>query len=266
MSKMRPHFNRLLNASKPRRVNVEGKVAIVTGASRGIGRAIAATLGQGGGRVVVNYQGREDAARETAQAVEHAGGQAIIVQADVSKAEDAARLVDASIEAFGRVDILVNNAGIARDGLLMRMKDEDWDAVINTNLRGAFYMIRQVSRHMMKQRAGSIVNVTSIVGEIGNAGQVNYSSAKAGMIGLTKATAKELASRHITVNAVAPGYIETEMTEVLGQDVVTQMLSGIPLGRSGKPEDVAHAVAFLTSDAARYITGQVLNIDGGMVM
>ncbi|WAH35475.1 3-oxoacyl-[acyl-carrier-protein] reductase [Alicyclobacillus dauci] len=244
----------------------EGKVSIVTGASRGIGRAIAVRLGADGGRVVVNYQGREEAARETAQLIEAAGGQAIVEQADVSDAKDAARLVEAALAAFGRIDVLVNNAGIARDGLILRMKDSDWDDVINTNLRGAFYMIRQASRPMMKQRQGTIVNITSVVGLIGNAGQVNYSSAKAGMIGLTKSAAKELASRNITVNAVAPGYIATDMTDVLGEVVTSQMLTGIPLGRAGQPEDVAGAVQFLASDGARYITGQVLNIDGGMVM
>ncbi|GMA61766.1 3-oxoacyl-[acyl-carrier-protein] reductase [Alicyclobacillus fastidiosus] len=245
---------------------MEGKVSIVTGASRGIGRAIATLLGANGGKVLVNYQGREDAAKETAQLIEAAGGQAIVERADVSVAEDAKRLVDVAVATFGRVDILVNNAGIARDGLLMRMKDEDWDDVLNTNLRGAFYMTRQVARPMMKQRDGRIINITSVSGIMGNAGQVNYSSAKAGMIGLTKASAKELAARNITVNAVAPGYISTEMTEVLGDDVTEHMLSAIPLGRPGTPEDVAAVVEFLASDAARYITGQVLNVDGGMVM
>ncbi|MFB5191533.1 3-oxoacyl-[acyl-carrier-protein] reductase [Alicyclobacillus fastidiosus] len=245
---------------------MEGKVSIVTGASRGIGRAIATLLGANGGRVVVNYQGREDAAKETAQLIEAAGGEAIVERADVSAAEDAKRLVDVAVAAFGRVDILVNNAGIARDGLLMRMKDEDWDDVLNTNLRGAFYMTRQVARPMMKQRDGRIINITSVSGIMGNAGQVNYSSAKAGMIGLTKASAKELAARNITVNAVAPGYITTEMTEVLGDDVTKHMLSAVPLGRPGTPEDVAAVVEFLASNAAQYITGQVLNVDGGMVM
>ncbi|MFD1677247.1 3-oxoacyl-[acyl-carrier-protein] reductase [Alicyclobacillus fodiniaquatilis] len=245
---------------------MDTRVSIVTGASRGIGRAIAVSLGANGGRVVVNYQGRQDAAQETARLVEEAGGQAIVEQADVSQAEDAARLVETALGAFGKIDVLVNNAGIARDGLLLRMKDADWNDVLNTNLRGAFYMIRQASRSMMKQRHGRIINITSVVGQIGNPGQVNYSSAKAGMIGLTKSVAKELAARNITVNAVAPGYISTDMTEALGDEATTQMLSSIPLGRPGTPTDVAEVVAFLASDAARYMTGQVLNVDGGMVM
>lgn len=244
----------------------EGRVSIVTGASRGIGRAIAIQMAKDGGRIVVNYQGREDAARETAAMVEAVGGQAIVEQGDVSSAADAERLVEKTLAAFGQIDVLVNNAGIARDGLLMRMKDDDWNLVLDTNLRGAFYMIRQVARPMMKRRSGSIINITSIVGEIGNAGQVNYASAKAGMIGLTKSVAKELAARNITVNAVAPGYIATEMTDVLDDALLAQMLAGIPLARAGQPEDVARAVHFFASDAARYITGQVLNIDGGMVM
>lgn len=245
---------------------MDTRVSIVTGASRGIGRAIAVSLGANGGRVVVNYQGRQDAAQETARLVEEAGGQAIVEQADVSQAEDAARLVETALGAFGKIDVLVNNAGIARDGLLLRMKDADWNDVLNTNLRGAFYMIRQASRSMMKQRHGRIINITSVVGQIGNPGQVNYASAKAGMIGLTKSVAKELAARNITVNAVAPGYISTDMTEALGDEATTQMLSSIPLGRPGTPTDVAEVVAFLASDAARYMTGQVLNVDGGMVM
>lgn len=245
---------------------VEGTVSIVTGASRGIGRAIAIQLGQHGGKVVVNFQGREDAARETARLVEEAGGQAIVEQADVGESSDAERLVESALAAFGRIDVLVNNAGITRDGLLLRMKDEDFDAVLTTNLKGAFYMIRQAARPMMKQRYGRIINITSVSGVTGNAGQVNYSSAKAGMIGLTKSAAKELAPRNIIVNAVAPGYIETDMTDALNPAVTQEMQNLVPLGRLGKPEDVSLVVEFLASSAARYMTGQVLHVDGGMVM
>jgi 3-oxoacyl-[acyl-carrier protein] reductase len=245
---------------------MKDRVAIVTGASRGIGRAIAIELGKDGGKVLVNYAGRAEDARETARLIHAAGGQAIVEQADVSRAEDAERLVESALAAFGRIDILVNNAGITRDGLLLRMKDEDWQAVLNTNLTGAFHMIRAVARPMMKQRFGRIINVSSVVGLIGNPGQANYVSAKAGLIGLTKSVARELASRNITVNAVAPGLIDTDMTASLPEDAVAKMLDGIPLGRIGSPADVAGAVAFLASDAASYITGQVLSVDGGMAM
>jgi 3-oxoacyl-[acyl-carrier protein] reductase len=245
---------------------VQGKVAIVTGASRGIGRAIAIELGRRGASLVVNYAGRLEDARETARLVEEAGGKAIVEQADVSVADDAARLVESALAAFGRLDILVNNAGITRDNLLLRMKDEEWDAVLNTNLKAAFYLTRAAARPMMKQRYGRIINVASVVALTGNPGQANYVSAKAGLIGLTKTSARELASRNITVNAVAPGYIETDMTAVLGDEVTAKMLEQIPLGALGKPEQVAKAVAFLASEDASYITGQVLNVDGGMVM
>ncbi|CAM3840506.1 3-oxoacyl-[acyl-carrier-protein] reductase [Alicyclobacillus pomorum] len=243
-----------------------GRVSIITGASRGIGRAIAVELGKGGGQVVVNYVGRVDDARETARLVEQAGGRAIVEQADVSLAEDADRLVESALAAFGRLDVVVNNAGITRDTLILRMKDEDWDAVMNTNLKGAFHLIRSAARPMMKQRRGRIINIASVVGIVGNAGQANYVSAKAGLIGLTKTAARELAGRGITVNAVAPGFIETDMTAELQSDVVAKMVEQIPLGHVGKPEDVAKAVDFLASDKAAYITGQVLNVDGGMVM
>jgi 3-oxoacyl-[acyl-carrier protein] reductase len=245
---------------------VTGRVSIITGASRGIGRAIAVELGKGGGQVVVNYVGRVDDARETARLVEQAGGRAIVEQADVSLAEDADRLVESALAAFGRLDVVVNNAGITRDTLILRMKDEDWDAVMNTNLKGAFHLIRSAARPMMKQRRGRIINIASVVGIVGNAGQANYVSAKAGLIGLTKTAARELAGRGITVNAVAPGFIETDMTAELQSDVVAKMVEQIPLGHVGKPEDVAKAVDFLASDKAAYITGQVLNVDGGMVM
>lgn len=245
---------------------VQGRVAIVSGASRGIGRAIAVELGRQKAQVVVNYVGRVDEARETAHLVEAAGGQAIVEQADVSVAQDAERLVESALAAFGRLDVVVNNAGITRDGLMLRMKDEDWDAVLNTNLKGAFYLTRAATRPMMKQRYGRIINISSVVALIGNAGQANYVAAKAGLIGLTKTAAREFASRNITVNAVAPGLIETDMTAELRGVAADKMIGQIPLGKAGTPQDVANAVAFLASDAAQYITGQVLNVDGGMVM
>ncbi|WP_067931472.1 3-oxoacyl-[acyl-carrier-protein] reductase [Alicyclobacillus kakegawensis] len=243
-----------------------GVVSIVTGASRGIGRAIAVALASNGGQVVINFAGREMDARETARLVQEAGGQALVEQGDVSQPEQADRLVESALAAFGRVDVLVNNAGITRDTLLMRMKEEDWQAVLNTNLTGAFHMLRAVARPMMKQRSGRIINVTSVVGMMGNAGQANYASAKAGLIGLTKSAARELAGRGITVNAVAPGLVETDMTAALPAQAKEHMLQQIPLGRIGRPEDVAAAVAFLASDAAAYITGQVIAVDGGMAM
>jgi 3-oxoacyl-[acyl-carrier protein] reductase len=241
-------------------------VSIVTGASRGIGRAIAVELGQNGGQVVVNYVGRQDDARETAQIIEDAGGRAIVEQADVSIVRDADRLVESALAAFGRLDVVVNNAGITRDNLILRMKEEDWDAVIDTNLKGAFHLVRAAARPMMKQRYGRIINIASVVALTGNAGQANYTSAKAGLIGLTKSIARELASRHITVNAVAPGYIKTDMTAELHGDLTAAMIEQIPLRQVGLPKDVAKAVKFLASEDASYITGQVLNVDGGMVM
>jgi 3-oxoacyl-[acyl-carrier protein] reductase len=243
-----------------------GPVALVTGGSRGIGRAIALRLAAQGCRVVVNYHSNGQAAEQVVQEIAAAGGEALAVQADVSLAEGARQLVDAAIGAYGTVDILVNNAGITRDGLLMRMSEEDWDAVLDTNLKGAFHCIKAVQRIMLRNRSGRIIQISSISGVRGNAGQANYAAAKAGLIGLTKAMARELASRNITVNAVAPGFIDTDMTRGLGTDLVQQAIGQIPLGRLGTPQDVASAVAFFASPEAAYITGQVLGVDGGMGM
>ena len=245
---------------------LDGNVAIITGASRGIGRSVAIELAKAGAKVVINYAGNHAAANEVAEAVKAVGGEALLVQADVANAEAVEQMVKKTMDAFGRIDILVNNAGITRDTLLMRMKEEDWDAVMNTNLKGIFNCTKSVSRIMMKQRNGRIINMTSVVGIMGNAGQANYAAAKAGVIGFTKSMAKELASRNITVNAVAPGFISTDMTAVLSEQVKNDLSSQIPLGRLGTPEDVAGTVLFLTSNAANYITGQTFNVDGGMVM
>ncbi|WP_088228467.1 3-oxoacyl-[acyl-carrier-protein] reductase [Desulfosporosinus sp. FKB] len=241
-------------------------VAIVTGGGRGIGRAIALELAAAGVKVVVNYAGRSEKAEETVSLIRQAGGESIAVQADVSQAAEVDRLVQTSLERFGKIDILVNNAGITRDGLMLRMKEADWDAVLATNLKGVFLCTKAVSRGMLKQRSGVIVNISSVVGLSGNAGQANYAAAKAGIIGLSKATAKEFASRGIRVNVVAPGYICTDMTETLPEGVQNEILQTIPLGRIGKPEDVAKVVRFLTSPESAYITGQVLCVDGGMEM
>ncbi|MDD6397004.1 MAG: 3-oxoacyl-[acyl-carrier-protein] reductase [Anaerovibrio sp.] len=245
---------------------LEGKVALVTGGSRGIGRAIALKLAGEGAAVAINYAGNAKAAEEVKASIEAAGGKAMVVQADVSSAEAVDAMVEAVVNELGGIDILVNNAGITRDGLLMRMKEADWDAVINTNLKGVFYCTKAVSKLMMKKRSGRIVNMASVVGLTGNAGQANYAAAKSGVIGFSKSMAKELASRGITVNMVAPGYIETDMTAVLSDKVREAMISTVPLARAGQAEDVAGAVLFLVSDMASYITGQVINVDGGMVM
>ncbi|MHC1717868.1 MAG: 3-oxoacyl-[acyl-carrier-protein] reductase [Acidaminococcaceae bacterium] len=247
-------------------MQIEGKIAFVTGASRGIGRAIALSLAEAGADVAVNYAGNAAAAEEVAAEIRKMGRRALILQGDVSQTEAAASMLDAVVAEFGRCDILVNNAGITRDGLLMRMKEEDWDAVLNTNLKGVFNCTKAALKYMMKQRSGKIVNIASVVGIMGNAGQANYAAAKAGCIGFTKSVAKEVASRGITVNAVAPGLIATDMTSVLPEKVIEDMASGIPLKRAGQPVDVAKAVLFLVSDDAAYITGQTLNVDGGMVM
>ena len=240
------------------------QVAIVTGASRGIGRAIALTLAESGANVVVNYASSSEAAQQVASEITDHGGSAIALQADVSKADQVDGLLNTAMEKWNRVDILVNNAGITRDTLLLRMKPEDWQAVIDLNLTGVFLCTRAISKVMLKQRAGRIINIASVAGQMGNPGQANYSAAKAGVIGFTKTVAKELASRGITVNAVAPGFIATDMTSSIKSE---DILKYIPLGRYGQPEEVAGMVRFLAADpAAAYITGQVFNVDGGMVM
>ena len=245
---------------------LEGKAAIVTGASRGIGRAIALELAGSGADVVVNYAGNEAAAREVVASIEAMGRKAIAVQGNVAVSADVEAMVSAALETFGKVDILVNNAGITRDNLLMRMKEEEFDEVIATNLKGVFNCIKAVTRPMMKQRSGRIVNISSVVGTLGNPGQANYVAAKAGVIGLTKSAARELASRSITVNCVAPGFIDTDMTEKLSPELKEAMLKQIPLGTLGSPEQVAKVVRFLASDESSYMTGQTVHVDGGMYM
>lgn len=243
-----------------------GKIAVVTGASRGIGRAIAIRLAGEGATVVINYNGSKEKAEEVKQEIEGAGVKAAVCQCNVADFDQCQAFIQKVIDEFGRIDILVNNAGITRDGLLMKMSEEDFDQVIETNLKGAFHTIRFASRQMLRQKSGRIINLSSVVGVTGNAGQANYAASKAGVIGLTKSAARELASRGITVNAIAPGFIETDMTSVLSEKVKEGAAAGIPLGAFGKPEDVAAAAAFLASDEAGYITGQVLHVDGGMVM
>lgn len=243
-----------------------GRVAIVTGSSRGIGRAIALELARQGCRVVVNYRTNAVAAAEVVDLIQGAGGEARAVQADVSLASDAQRMIDFALDAFGTVDILVNNAGITRDTLLLRMSEEDWDAVLNTILKGAFHCARSVVPTFLRKRSGRIINIGSVVGLLGNAGQANYAAAKAGLVGLTKALARELGSRNITINLVAPGFIQTDLTAHLSEELVGKVLAQIPVGRLGRPEDVAVAVAFLASERAAYITGQVLCVDGGLAM
>lgn len=247
-------------------MDFKGRTALVTGGSRGLGRAVCLELARGGANVAFCYAGNEAAARETVRDVEALGAKALSLRCDVSDAAQVDALVKAAVEAFGRIDILVNNAGITRDNLLMRMSEADFDAVISANLKGAFLCMKAVSRLMLKQRYGRIVNLSSVVALRGNAGQVNYAASKAGIVGMTKSLAKELASRGVTVNAVAPGFIETDMTAALPEDARAAAQGSIPMGRLGAPEDVAKAVGFLASDEAAYITGQVLAVDGGMSM
>ena len=247
-------------------MNFSEKTAVVTGGSRGLGRAICLELARGGANVMLCYAGNEAAANETVAACESLGAKAAAVRCDVSKEDEVKALMDAALKTFGRIEILVNNAGITRDGLLMMMKPEDFDAVIAANLRGAFLCMKAVARQMVKQRYGRIVNLSSVVGLRGNAGQVNYAASKAGVIGMTKSLAKELAGRNITVNAVAPGFIDTDMTAVLPEAAREALLKTIPMARLGQPEDVARAVAFFAADETAYVTGQVLCVDGGMAV
>jgi len=247
-------------------MTLAGKAALVTGASRGIGRAIALHLAECGADVAVNYAGSEAAAQEVVEQITALGRKAIKLQADVSRSAEAESLIKQTIEAFGKIDILVNNAGITRDNLIIRMKEEDFDEVIATNLKGVFNCAKAVTRDMMRQRSGRIINISSIAGAMGNAGQVNYASAKAGIIGLTKSLAKELATRNITVNCVAPGFIETDMTDKLPEPMRDQLFKEIPMARFGRPEDIAKAVRFLASEDASYMTGQTIHVDGGMYM
>ena len=245
---------------------LDGKVALVTGASRGIGRAVALKLASEGAKVAINYAGSQGKAEEVKAEIEKMGGEAILVQANVADSAAVEEMVAKVLETFGTIDILVNNAGITRDGLLARMKDEDFEAVVDTNLKGVFYCTKAVAKLMMKKRSGRIVNMASVVGLTGNAGQTNYAASKAGVIGFSKSAAKELASRGITVNMVAPGFIATDMTDAMNEKAREAVLGTIPMKRMGQPEDVASAVLFLVSENASYITGQIVNVDGGMVM
>lgn len=243
---------------------LRNQVAVVTGGSRGIGRAIALKLAEQGASVVVNYTSNSQAADDVVETIEKMGSKALAVKADVSNAEDIKNLIKTTESELGKIQILINNAGITRDGLLIRMKEEEWDDVLNINLKGVFLATKMIGKTMLKQKQGSIVNVTSVVGLMGNAGQANYAASKAGVIGFTKSVAKEFASRNINVNAVAPGFIQSDMTDKLGEEVIENYMNAIPLGRLGVADDVANLVSFLVSDASNYITGQTIQVDGGM--
>lgn len=245
---------------------LQDKVAVVTGASRGIGRAIALELARQGANVVINYNQSADAANAVVAEIEALGREALAIQADVANADAAAALIKAATDRFGKIDILVNNAGVTRDNVIMMMSEDDWDTVLDVNLKSAWLCCKAAARAMMRKRTGRIINITSVSGIAGQGGQTNYSASKAGIIGLTKSLAKEVAPRSITVNAVAPGFIDTDMTATLSEDLLSQVDAAVPLGRRGKAEEVAYAVAFLASDQANYITGQVLSVDGGLVM
>ncbi|WHH59413.1 3-oxoacyl-[acyl-carrier-protein] reductase [Petroclostridium sp. X23] len=247
-------------------MSLQGKTAIVTGAGRGIGKAVAIKLAQEGANVVVNYSSSSTYAEKTAEEIKSFGGNAVICKGDVRSMEDVEQMVKTAVDHFGPVDILVNNAGITKDTPIVKMSEKDWDDVLDINLKGAFNCTKAVAKMMMKRRSGKIINITSVVGVMGNKGQANYAASKAGMIGLTKSTAKELASRNITCNAIAPGFIQSDMTDQLSDAVREEYLKSIPLKRLGTPEEVAAIIAFLVSDAANYVTGQVLHIDGGLVM
>ena len=243
---------------------LKNKVALVTGAGRGIGRAIAIALAKEGAEVIVNYNGSEERAKEVKQTIEENGGKASIYKCNVSDFEACEAMIKDVVKEYGNLDILVNNAGITKDGLIMKMKEEDFDSVLNVNLKGTFNTIRHSARQMLKQRSGKIINISSVSGILGNAGQANYAASKAGVIGLTKTMARELGSRGITVNAIAPGFVDTEMTEILSEELKENACKQIILGRFGKPEDIANTAVFLASDKADYITGQVISVDGGM--
>ena len=247
-------------------MNLDGKIAVITGGSRGIGKAIAMKLARLGANIVVNYTSSANQAEEVVESIKNMGREAIAIKANVANFEEVQNFIAQAEEKFGKIDILINNAGVTKDKLLIKMNEDDWDKVIEVNLKGTYNCTKAVSRKMMKQRSGKIVNVASVVGINGNAGQSNYAASKAGIIGFTKSIAKELGVRGINVNAVAPGFIQTNMTDVLSDEVKDQIMSQIPMKKLGTPEDVANTIAFLCSDEAKYITGQVINIDGGMVM
>jgi 3-oxoacyl-[acyl-carrier protein] reductase len=255
-----------MNMAATMTASLEGRSAVVSGASRGIGRAIALDLAKRGASVVVNYNSSAKGAEDVVAEIEKGGGKAITVKANIGKSTEAQALIQAAIDNFGKIDILVNNAGITRDMLIMKMSENEWDSVMETNLKGTFNCSKAAVRPMMRARYGRIINITSISGQIGNAGQTNYSASKAGQIGFTKSLAREIASRNITVNAIAAGFVDTEIWENVSEEVMASFIDSIPLGRKGQPEEIAYAVSFLASEEANYITGQVLAVDGGLAM